>query len=192
MYVAFEGIDCIGKSTQISLLKQIYPQAIFTREPGGTELGGHLRELLLYNKFELSKKAELLLFLADRAQHYEEVIKSNKNKLIISDRSFISGMAYAKDFENNLLFNLNAFALDDFFPQKVIFLKGDKDLIEERLKQKEQDSIEKRGIHYFLSVQDKLENILNFLKEKIDFEFLTLNARNTKENLHQKIKEFLL
>lgn len=101
-------------------------------------------------------------------------------------------MAYAKDFQNEALFNLNTFALDSFFPQKVIFLKGDKDLIKERLSQKEQDSIEKRGIHYFLSVQDKLEGTLNFLKEKIDFEFLTLNARDTKENLHQKIKEFLL
>lgn len=192
MYVVFEGVDCVGKSTQISLLKEYFKEAIFTAEPGGTKLGSHLRELLLHKPYRLDKRAELLLFLADRTQHYEEIIKPNKNKLIISDRSFISGMAYAKDFENELLFKLNAFALNDFFPHKVIFLKGDKELIKERLNQKEQDSIEKRGIDYFLAVQDKLENALNFLKEKIDFDFLILNARDTKENLHQKIKEFLL
>ncbi|MCW1564066.1 dTMP kinase, partial [Campylobacter jejuni] len=96
-----------------------------------------------------------------RAQHFEEILKTNQNKLIISDRSFISGMAYAKDFENDLLFALNSFALENFF-QKIIFLKGDANLIQERLSQKELDSIEKRGIEYFLSVQDKLEKVLHF------------------------------
>ncbi|EMB5527790.1 dTMP kinase [Campylobacter coli] len=191
MYVVFEGIDCVGKSTQISLLKEIYKDAIFTLEPGGTELGKHLREILLNKTHPINKKAELLLFLADRAQHCEEILKANQDKLIISDRSFISGMAYAKDFENEELFRLNAFALENFFPQKVIFLKGDENLIKERLSQKEQDAIEKRGIDYFLSVQDKLENTLYFLKEKINLQVLTLNANDTKENLHQKIKDFL-
>ncbi len=191
MYVVFEGVDCVGKSTQISLLKECFKEAVFTAEPGGTKLGTHLRELLLHKPYQLDKKTELLLFLADRAQHYDEVLKANQDKLIISDRSFISGMAYAKDFENEELFKLNAFALENFFPQKVIFLKGDENLIKERLSQKEQDTIEKRGIGYFLNVQDKLENTLQFLKEKINLQVLTLNANDTKENLHQKIKDFL-
>lgn len=100
-------------------------------------------------------------------------------------------MAYAKDFENDLLFALNSFALENFFPQKIIFLKGDANLIQERLSQKELDSIEKRGIEYFLSVQDKLEKVLHFLKEKISVEILTLDAKESKEKLHQQIKEFL-
>lgn len=57
-------------------------------------------------------------------------------------------MAYAKDFENDLLFALNSFALENF-STKIIFLKGDANLIQERLSQKELDSIEKRGIEYF-------------------------------------------
>ncbi|MFQ6342147.1 dTMP kinase [Campylobacter sp. VTCC 70190] len=191
MYVVFEGIDCVGKSTQISLLKEYYKDAIFTLEPGGTKLGRHLREILLNKTYPISKKAELLLFLADRAQHFEEILKTHQNKLIISDRSFISGMAYAKDFENDLLFALNSFALDKFFPQKIIFLKGDEKLIKERLSQKEPDSIEKRGTQYFLSVQNKLECVLDFLNQNIQIEILKLNARESKENLHQKIKEFL-
>ncbi|EDO8911644.1 dTMP kinase [Campylobacter coli] len=191
MYVVFEGVDCVGKSTQISLLKECFKEAVFTAEPGGTKLGTHLRELLLHKPYQLDKKTELLLFLADRAQHCEEILKTNQNKLIISDRSFISGMAYAKDFENDLLFALNSFALENFFPQKIIFLKGDASLIQERLNQKELDSIEKRGIEYFLSVQDKLEKVLHFLKEKISIEILTLDAKGSKEKLHQQIKEFL-
>ncbi len=191
MYVVFEGVDCVGKSTQISLLKECFKEAVFTAEPGGTKLGTHLRELLLHKPYQLDKKTELLLFLADRAQHCEEILKTHQNKLIISDRSFISGMAYAKDFENDLLFALNSFALENFFPQKIIFLKGDASLIQERLSQKELDSIEKRGIEYFLSVQDKLEKVLHFLKEKISIEILTLDAKGSKEKLHQQIKEFL-
>ncbi|EJY5028044.1 dTMP kinase, partial [Campylobacter jejuni] len=49
----------------------------------------------------------------------------------------------------------------------------------------------KRGIEYFLSVQDKLEKVLHFLKEKISVEILTLDAKESKEKLHQQIKEFL-
>lgn len=192
MYVVFEGIDCVGKSTQIELLKDCFKQAIFTAEPGGTELGKHLRELLLNKSYKIDKKAELLLFLADRTQHYDEILKKNQDKLIISDRSFISGIAYAnKAFDKNLLFEFNAFALSHFFPQKIIFLKAHKELIKERLSKKKLDSIEKRGIDYFLTVQNELEETLNFLKEKIDFKLLKLNAENSKENLHQQIKEFL-
>ena len=56
MYVVFEGIDCVGKSTQISLLKEIYKDAIFTLEPGGTELGKHLREILLNKTHPINKR----------------------------------------------------------------------------------------------------------------------------------------
>ena len=191
MYVTFEGIDCVGKTTQISLLKELYKDTIFTLEPGGTKLGKHLREILLNKSYKIKERTELLLFLADRAQHYEEILKPNQNKLIISDRSLISGMAYAKDFENDFLFTLNRFALADFFPQKVIFLKGDKKLIKERLNQKKLDTIEKRGIEYFLNIQEKLENVLDFLTAHIKIDILKLNANQSKENLHQKIKEFL-
>ncbi|MGH2305844.1 dTMP kinase [Campylobacter taeniopygiae] len=191
MYVAFEGIDCVGKSTQISLLREIYKEAIFTLEPGGTDLGKSLRDILLYQNLNLKKRAEVLLFLADRAQHYEEVIHPNKDKLIISDRSFISGMAYAVDFDDELLFSLNSFALDHFFPKKIIFLKANEKLIKQRLGEKKQDTIEKRGIEYFLNVQNKLENILFFLKNKIQIEILQLDANKSIEELHTKIKDFL-
>ena len=84
--VTFEGVDGAGKSTQISLLKEAYPDAIITKEPGGTKFGQSLRNLIL-NGSDISFRAEVLLFLADRAQHYEKVIKPNKNSLILSDRA---------------------------------------------------------------------------------------------------------
>ncbi|KAA6226347.1 MULTISPECIES: dTMP kinase [unclassified Campylobacter] len=189
MYVAFEGIDCMGKSTQIELLKNDFKDAIFTMEPGGTEFGKHLRELLLNKPFTISKRAELFLFLADRTQHFEEILNENKNKLIISDRSFISGIAYAKDFDKDFLLKLNIFALNEYMPQKIVFLKGDENLINQRFKQKSLDSIEKRGVSYFLDVQKNIEEVLFLLKDKT--KILTLNASDSIEILHKKIKEFI-
>ena len=65
MYVVIEGIDTAGKSTQLDILKKNHPQAIFTKEPGGTKLGLTLRELALSGKAS-SPIAEMFLFLADQ------------------------------------------------------------------------------------------------------------------------------
>ncbi len=192
MYVALEGIDCVGKSTQISLLKKEFKEAIFTFEPGATELGKHLRELLLKSDKKISKKAELLLFLADRAQHFDELLCENKDRLIISDRSLISGMAYARDFDLELLFNLNSFALNKLLPQKIVFLSIDVRNLKKRLEKKEQDKIEQRGFEYFLEIQNKIKEVLNFLKQKDEkLKILELDASLQKEDICKKIKDFL-
>ena len=190
MLVIFEGIDCVGKTTQINLLKEIYKDAITTKEPGGTEFGKKVRNLLL-NGDEISKKAELFLFLADRNEHYEKVIKPNLNNLILSDRSFISGISYALTNDKNLnideLINLNKFALNGHFGDKFIFIKADENTLKNRLFNKKLDNIEKRGIKYLLRVQENMEMILNYLK----FEVLKLNASDEISNIHAKIKEFI-
>lgn len=192
MYVVFEGIDGVGKSTQIELLKAVYSQAIFSYEPGATKLGVHLRELLLEKDTKFSKRAEILLFLADRAEHYEQILSKNTDKLIISDRSFISGIAYANNaFEFEMLLSLNAFALNHFFPQKCVFLKADEALLTERFAAKGLDKIEQRGSSYFIGVQNALEECLQILACKINLKILTLDARDSVANLHEKIKEFI-
>ena len=94
MYIAIEGIDTAGKSTQIECLKSLFPEAVYTKEPGGTPAGIEIRSMVLHGELK-SKMAELLLFLADRAEHTESIILPNINSLIISDRSAVSGIAYA-------------------------------------------------------------------------------------------------
>lgn len=192
MYVVFEGIDGVGKSTQIELLKREFKDAVFSFEPGATKLSVHLRELLLEKSEKFSKRAEILLFLADRAEHFEQVLQKNADKLIICDRSFISGIAYANNaFDFETLFALNGFALGEFFPQKCVFLRADEELIKERFEKKGLDKIEKRGADYFMSVQNELEKCLEMLEKKINLRVLRLNARENIELLHQKIKEFI-
>ncbi len=187
MYLIFEGIDTSGKSTQVSLLKKDFKDAIVTKEPGGTELGVMIREMILHKGVQ-SHRCELFLFLADRAEHYEKVIAPNKTKLIISDRGFISGMAYAlanhPEYELDFLLKLNLFALDNTMPDLIILLKTDENLIKERLNNKSEDMIEQRGIEYLLKVQ---QNMIDILK-RLNIKYHIFDAGAGIEDIHQKIK----
>lgn len=190
MYILFEGIDGAGKSTQIARLAVAYPQAIVTKEPGGTKLGENLREILLKEN-DLDKRAEILLFLADRAEHFGKIIKPNSNKMILSDRGFVSGMAYALaggNFSFEELLNLNKFALQGNFPQKIVFFKADESTLRSRLDSRAQmDGIEARGFEYLLRVQDAMEEIL----QKLDVRYVTIDAAMDEEKITNLIKEFI-
>lgn len=158
MYIAIEGIDTAGKSTQISALKNHFPDAVITKEPGGTTIGKEIREMVLSAKTK-SKRAEFLLFLADRAEHVKEIIEPNLNSMIISDRSAVSGVAYALiqgDIKIEDLLALNDFATNKIYPKKVFLLRLTKEELEFRLSQKELDGIELRGSTYLLQIQDAI------------------------------------
>ncbi len=152
MYVVLEGIDTCGKSTQIQRLQQHFKDAIFTKEPGGSEIGEQIRDMILQGE-NLSKMAEFFLFLADRAQHLHEVIKPNINKLVISDRSLISGVAYA-GFESAL--EMNKFCMENIMPDICFAFKIPKDALLSRLQAKSHDKIESRGIEYLLEIQERI------------------------------------
>lgn len=158
MYIAIEGIDTAGKSTQIEALRALFPDALITKEPGGTPTGVEIRNMVLYGNLK-SKTAELLLFLADRAEHTEEVILPNMNRLVISDRSAVSGMAYASVqnlCDESTLVMLNRLATNGRLPDVVFILKLTPEELSYRLSQKEHDVIESRGVDYLLSIQDAL------------------------------------
>jgi dTMP kinase len=186
MYIAIEGIDTAGKSTQLDILKSKYKDAIFTKEPGGTELGKDLREMVLSARAK-SKIAEMFIFLADRSEHFEEIIKTNKNHMIISDRSFISGIAYAKDFPLEMVLKLNAIALDNTYPDKVIMLELKKDELVKRLSLKENDGIESRGIDYLLEIQQRMRSVI----EGLDLSYLIIDASTPIDEIEIKIEDFI-
>ena len=190
MYVLFEGVDTSGKSTQLDLLHQHYPEAIITKEPGGTALGMTLRELILHQGVH-SHKTELFLFLADRSEHYHDIILPHREKMIFSDRGLISGIAYAlanhPSYDMDFLITLNRFALDGTLPDKVIYLQTNEALIQERMGEKNEDMIEKRGIDYLLKIQSIMIEVLDTL----NIDYITIDASQTKEVIHQKIREFI-
>ncbi|NOR55953.1 MAG: dTMP kinase, partial [Sulfurovum sp.] len=158
-------------------------------EPGGTQFGKQAREILLSDSLT-SKRAELLLFLADRAEHYEEVIENNKEKTIISDRGFLSGIGYALangDFDFEELVSLNKFALKDHFPDKVILFLTNMETLTQRTSEKELDGIELRGLQYLINVQNHMKESL----EKLDIDYLEVDATQDIESIHQKILTYL-
>ena len=95
LLIAFEGGDASGKTTQARRISDLIG-AIFTREPGGTEVGESLRELLLDAQTPLAFRTEALLMAASRAQLVEEVIRPNlENGIhVVSDRFLASSVVY--------------------------------------------------------------------------------------------------
>ena len=100
MFITFEGIEGSGKSSLIAQLKKYFKssklEAFFSKEPGGTDLGKEIRKILLNPKYSFDPTSELLLLLADRAEHVQKIIRPNlqKNKLIFCDRYLDSTLAY--------------------------------------------------------------------------------------------------
>ncbi len=182
MYLILEGIDTCGKSTQIEILKTVYKDAIFTKEP----FNQTIRDLVINSKWS-SKEAELFLFLADRAEHFKNIIEPNRDKLIISDRGFISGIAYATDFDIDFLINLNMFALKNTKADKVIIFKHNRDLLTKRLGNKGNDIIELRGVDYLLSVQDRMFEVA----KRVNLNYLEIDSNLEIDSIKEKIVNYI-
>lgn len=186
MYISLEGVDTAGKSTQLDILKKKYPNAIFTKEPGGTSLGLKLRGMALGGEAK-SNIAEMFLFLADRAEHTQEVIKENQNSLIISDRSLISGVAYANTLEIDRLIELNLIATSNLLPTHIILLELTPKELEFRLSQKANDSIELRGIEYLMDIQNRMKETI----KKLNINHIFIDASLSIEDIAKKIEDFI-
>ncbi len=96
-FIVFEGGDGSGKTTIVERLKKEFPDFIFTQDPGGTAFGEHVRALLMSEDTKnIDVRAELLLFLASRAQLISEVIRPalESGKNVISNRFALSSIAY--------------------------------------------------------------------------------------------------
>ena len=116
-FITLEGIEGSGKSTNLSIIKQILDDNqinyIVTREPGGGPLGPNLREILLDKSNAISPTVEMLLMMADRKDHVDNVINLNlkKGNWVISDRYLDSTIAYqggGRQLDVNLITFLSA------------------------------------------------------------------------------------
>ncbi len=130
--IVIEGIDGAGKSTLMQnlgdRLKNLVPEVVLTKEPGGSALGMHLRDLLQYQSVCLAPKAEYMLFAADRAQHFHDLIipAIKRGALIISDRmgdSSIAYQGYGRGHDIDFIKRVNSWTMDGIVPDITIYLK---------------------------------------------------------------------
>lgn len=130
-FIVIEGIEGSGKSTLISRLANMFADAgrpvAQTREPGATAAGKRIRELVLAHSTQLCSESELLLFLADRAQHVREFILPTlaDGKVVLCDRFFWSTLAYqgfGRGLDLAILKRLNNFATQNLVPDLTLVL----------------------------------------------------------------------
>lgn len=160
LFIVLEGPDASGKSTQLGLLSQALRErgipVVTTREPGGTALGQRLREILLSPQARMRPLTELLLMVADRHEHVEEVIKPalGEGKWVLCSRYTLSSLAYqgrGRGLDLDLVRQLNALATGGLEPDYVFLLDLPPQVALERTRLR--DRFEGEGLSFFTQVR---------------------------------------
>lgn len=196
MFIAVEGMDGSGKSTQIGMLKEhlqkLNREVLVTREPGGTRLGEMIRTMLLdASNQEMSSRTEALLYAASRAQHLEEVIHpaTKEGKTVISDRYVISSYVYqgiARGLGLEAVKQINDFATGGRMPDLTIFLFVEEETAIQRKKgQKELDRLEAEAI----SFHEKVNKGFREVAESYAYPKIIVEANCSAQEVHTAIWE---
>lgn len=157
-FITFEGGDGAGKTTLIesvhAALTSKGKRVLKTREPGGSLVGAGIRQLLLHSASPLTKRCELFLFLADRAEHVDKVILPalEKGEIVLCDRFNDSTLAYqagARGINEEQVRDLCSIASHGLDPDLTLYLDLDPRIAFERVKKmgKVKDQIEGEGLH---------------------------------------------
>ena len=162
IFITFEGADGCGKTTQLNLLydylKTNSYKVMKTREPGAKGLGEQLRNILLNYEGEVSDRCESFLFLADRAQHIDTIIKPaiSEGIIVLCDRhtdSTVAYQGYGRGLDISRINMLNDIATDGLKPDLTFVFDID---IETSLKRvgEQKDRMEKSGKEFFNRVRN--------------------------------------
>jgi dTMP kinase len=196
IFISFEGPEASGKSSQIKLLTKFLIKKkipyLTTREPGGTINAEKLRKIILDKKESISSTEEILLLMAARLNHINNIIKPalKNGKIVITDRFADSSFVY-QGFVNNYglkkTMDLHKNLLKNFLPKKTfLFLLPPKIIIERLKKRKISNKYDKIN----LSFHKKIIKGYNLIS-KDNPRFYKLDASKSKNDIHQKIIDYL-
>jgi dTMP kinase len=172
LFLTFEGGDGVGKTTQATLLQEWLAArgrtVVRTREPGGTEVGVLIRDIVLHHRGEVAPRAEALLYAADRAHHVETVVRPalERGEVVIQDRYLDSSVAYqgaGRVLGREEVRKLSLWATGDLLPHVTVLLDLDASRARERL-----DADDKPF--------DRLESEQSAFHDRVRTEFLALAA----------------
>jgi dTMP kinase len=175
LFIAFEGGDGAGKSTQVALLREAFEAAgrtvTVTRQPGGTELGQQIRDLVLHGD-HVAPRAEALLFAADKAHHVEQLIRPalRRGDVVVTDRYTDSSVAYqgaGRDLGAQEIHDLNMWAVDGLVPDLTVVVdisaqegRRRRGAVHDRLESEEDAFHESIRAHYLAMAQGNPERYL--------------------------------
>ena len=194
--ITFEGGEGCGKSSQIKLFTKFLEEEkidfILSREPGGTNIGEDIRNLLLHSKNEIDSKTEFLLFSSGRADHIKNVVKPalEAGKVVVLDRYYDSSFAY-QGYAGNLNLDdiklITDFAIDGCVPDLTILLDiSYEDGFARKAKDdnlKNLDRIESKGKEY----HDKVRRGYLELARKEPNRIKIVDATKNKEEIFKEI-----
>jgi dTMP kinase len=195
LFVTFEGGDGSGKSTQSALLKEWLEtrgrQVVLTREPGGTELGDEIRDIVLHRRGHISARAEALLYAADRAHHIATKVRPalERGDIVLQDRYLDSSVAYqgaGRVLAPDEVRNLSLWASEGLLPDLTILLDLDESIGRDRLNTRTKyDRLEDEEQDFHARVR---AGYLELAAAEPD-RFLILNATDSVESLASAIRE---
>ncbi len=191
MFITFEGADGSGKSTQAELLRDALAAAgrevVLTREPGGTEVGERIRELVL-NGPDMSAWAEATLFAAARAQHVDEVIAPalERGATVICDRYVDSSLAYqgvGRGLGVDEVLELNLTATHGLLPDATFVLLLDPEVATSRVT--DPDRLEREGVKLQAKVDAAYRDLVARFPERI----VALDGARPREEIAREVRD---
>ena len=199
IFIAFEGGEGSGKSTQAKLLKGWFEEegkeVTLTREPGGSALGKGLRKILLANETGvISPRSEALLYAADRAHHVYSVIKPalERGEVVITDRYFDSSIAYqgaGRTLSSSEVARISRWATESLYPTLTIILDQPAEIGLSR--KKNADRLESESIDFHNRVRQEYLQLASVDPER----YLVIDARKPVADIHieivSRIKEMI-
>lgn len=195
LFISFEGIDGVGKSTQADLLEKylvgLGKTVVRTLEPGGTEVGVEIRKILLHHRGELAPRAEAALFAADRAHHVATKIRPalERGEIVITDRYFDSSVAYqgaGRELSMEEVRNLSLWAVGGLLPDLTVLLDLPADIARSRRNKTgtEPDRLESEKIEFFERARKAYLSLAANEPER----FLVVDAASDVEQMQEIIR----
>ena len=191
MFLTFEGLDGSGKTTQVELLTRHLEEAgrevVVTREPGGTDLGERIRELLLHGP-DMSAWAEATLFAAARAELVERVILPARERGadVLCDRYVDSSLAYqgiARGLGLEAVLELNLAAVQGLLPDRTFLLLADPSVARRRTG-RERDRIEREDDAFRERVDAAYRELAGRFPERI----VAIDATGSAEEVSELVR----
>lgn len=196
VFIAFEGVDGAGKSTQLKLLFQYLNERgieyIFTREPGGTPLAEEIRNLVLSPAYQdVSVVTEAFLFAAGRADHVQRVIRPAlaEKKVVISDRYVDASLVYqgfAGGLPVEFVAQINDMATGSLKPHRTIVLDLPWAIAKERMGP-DRDRIEQKAQWFHEQVREGYRELAEAEPRRIKL----VDASGTPEQIHEQVRRLV-